>query len=385
MTSRIAFLGVDSMAGFETLTWWGRDRTLTKDIQQEAKPDRVDVFGVGRRGELNGRLATGPNGTGYLAADEPSWLHLPPQYYDRVITDSLRAGKAVFVESLEHLDGSKLQQMAELAANGPLLMTGLYQRFDKQLIQAAEAGIENMVGKPLLYQAHASSLNDSLFDLGMQHVDAVRFLLRSEPQEVFAAGSSMVLSQCQVLTLTLKLQNGVVALLALDKSGTSAQERVLVVGDASRAEFVGDLRETKGLTARVLRLQKAGITHFVQAVLEGASPRVDFRDALRAHAVMAAAAESLHTGAAVAVGQARGQQGPLAASTRRLTDWVGQVAGKVAEVAAGAPTQEDSGSAQQAGTPPRSSDDRPAKAGHLRGTALATTTPDSPDLLTMHQ
>ena len=34
------------------------------------------------------------------------------------------------------------------------------------------------------------------------------------------------------------------------------QERVLVVGDQSRAEFVGDLRETKGLTARVLRLQK---------------------------------------------------------------------------------------------------------------------------------
>ena len=28
---------------------------------------------------------------------------------------------------------------------------------------------------------------------GMQHVDAVRFLLRSEPQEVFAAGPSMAL------------------------------------------------------------------------------------------------------------------------------------------------------------------------------------------------
>ena len=39
----------------------------------------------------------------------------------------------------------------------------------------------------------------------------------------------------------------------------------------------------------------------------------------------------------------------------------------------------------QAGTPPRASADRPTKSGHLRGTALATTTPDSPDLLTMHK
>lgn len=63
-------------------------------------------------------------------------------------------------------------------------------------------------------------------------------------------------SGCEVLALTLKLANGVVATIALDRTGTSAIERVLVVGDQARAEFEGDLLERPALTARVLRLQK---------------------------------------------------------------------------------------------------------------------------------
>lgn len=59
-----------------------------------------------------------------------------------------------------------------------------------------------------------------------------------------------------MLALTLRLANGVVASLALDRSGTAAKERVLVVGDQSRAEFEADMVEKHSISARVLRLQK---------------------------------------------------------------------------------------------------------------------------------
>lgn len=252
----------------------------------------------------------------------------------KVITDCHKAGKAVFVESLERFQPADLAELA--AADGAShLMAGLYLRFDTALQEVAELGLEAMVGRPLLYQAHASTVaptlassaggsssshwftaerpapvTPSLLDLGMQQVDALRFLLKTEPTEVYAIGTSAAspsaagttgaelstlqeLNSYQALVLSIKTRSGASAVISLDASGGAAKQRMLVVGDQSRAEFVGK--------SSAEDLQTAGINHFMDVVTAGARPRMAAADCLHAAAVMVAAVESLHSGAPVAV------------------------------------------------------------------------------------
>lgn len=48
-------------------------------------------------------------------------------------------------------------------------MAGLYLRHDAALQAVAEMGIDSTVGRPLLYQAHASTLTPSLIDKSEYH------------------------------------------------------------------------------------------------------------------------------------------------------------------------------------------------------------------------
>lgn len=57
---------------------------------------------------------------------------------------------------------------AEERAPAAYFMAGLHLRFDRGVWQAASGpgGIQERVGRPVLYQAHASIVEGSLFDLG---------------------------------------------------------------------------------------------------------------------------------------------------------------------------------------------------------------------------
>lgn len=86
MTRRIAFLGSNSLASFENLKHWSMGKAHQAAFASEDKPDRVDVFGVGRQDVLRTAVPTGPDGLEFLAPGQPIWMNFPPQYYDRVAT-----------------------------------------------------------------------------------------------------------------------------------------------------------------------------------------------------------------------------------------------------------------------------------------------------------
>ena len=68
------------------------------------------------------------------------------------------------------------------------------------------------------------------------------------------------------------------------------------------------------------------MNHFVECALSGAAPRMSFDDIQRARAVMAAAVESLRTGAAVPVGGGgAAAAGLVSAAAGKGAAWLGQV------------------------------------------------------------
>ena len=82
----VALLGVNSMAAFENLKWWtlGKGQAAKYAAEASLKPDRIDVFGVGRQAEALRPHPCGPEGVEHLEEGQPIWLHFPPLYYDRV-------------------------------------------------------------------------------------------------------------------------------------------------------------------------------------------------------------------------------------------------------------------------------------------------------------
>lgn len=129
----------------------------------------------------------------------------------------------------------------------------------------------------------------------------------------------------------------------------------------------------------VLHVSQAGINHFLDCVTAAAEPRVTATDALRAAAVMAAARESLRTGAPAAVdysltsaaAAAAAGEAPLAGATAtvRLAASAKQLAAGAGAAAAAAARKDDEGGVS---TPPH------------QGTPAAKAgpgTPESPPLL----
>lgn len=414
---RVAFLGTHNWRAHMAVRWWDSAHGAGERAASEAAAPhrRTDVFGIARP-EMPADAAK------HLA--HLQWLALKPGSDTRVAAakgveavvcsgqgpndvqiakECRAAGKAVFVESLESFTPADLADLAAQGEQAPLLMSGLYLRFDAASQEVAELGIESVVGRPLLYQAHASTLapslqgkdtlpgdssipfpsrmrnypvSPSLFDLGIQQVDALRWLLKAEPTEVYAAGTNGSgaaddINAYEALSLTIKTDSGALAVLTLDASGGAARQRVQIVGDQSRCALAGK--------SSAPELQEAGINHFLDCVTAAAEPRVTATDALRAAAVMAAARESLRTGAPAAVdysltsaaAAAAAGEAPLAGATAtvRLAASAKQLAAGAGAAAAAAARKDDEGGVS---TPPH------------QGTPAAKAgpgTPESPPLL----
>lgn len=341
MERRVAFIGTHNWRVHEAVRSWSAaygqaDRAVAKAAAAagNAPSGQLDVFGVGRESLENRRsmvwqgLRPGADVRVASRQDVNAVVcsgHGPNDV--RIVKDCRRAGKAVFVESLERFQPGDIAELAAGSRVGtaePALMTGLYLRFDSVLQEAAQLGIERVVGRPLLYQAHASTVtpslaghgsvgplkdlhdavSPSLFELGMEQVDVLRFLLKTEATEVYAAGSlapgqqegasEAGLSAYEAVSMTIKTSSGVVAIVSLDaRGGSSPRQHISVVGDTNRASFTGEVSAAD--------LQAAGINHFLDVAAEGAPARLAAADCLAAAAIMAAAQQSLRTSAPVAV------------------------------------------------------------------------------------
>lgn len=289
MERRVAFIGTHNWRVHEAVRSWSAaygqaDRAVAKAAAAagNAPSGQLDVFGVGRESLENRRsmvwqgLRPGADVRVASRQDVNAVVcsgHGPNDV--RIVKDCRRAGKAVFVESLERFQPGDIAELAAGSRVGtaePALMTGLYLRFDSVLQEAAQLGIERVVGRPLLYQAHASTVtpslaghgsvgplkdlhdavSPSLFELGMEQVDVLRFLLKTEATEVYAAGSlapgqqegasEAGLSAYEAVSMTIKTSSGVVAIVSLDaRGGSSPRQHISVVGDTNRASFTGEV------------------------------------------------------------------------------------------------------------------------------------------------
>ncbi|KAL4447685.1 hypothetical protein ABPG75_004904 [Micractinium tetrahymenae] len=306
--ARVAFLGTHNWRAHEAVRWWSAAHGQEERAAAEGSPvspQQLDVFGVARppldlqRVLVWHGLRPGEDTRMARAAGVDAVVCSGQGPNDvQIVKDCLRAGKAVFVESLERFQPSDLAEIAAATASEaeggrPALMSGLYLRFDSVMQEAVELGVESLVGRPLLYQAHASAaapsvagrvaipflrhhryapVTPSLYELGMEQVDALRYLLKAEPTEVYAVGAlapgapqeGAGLGAYQALTLTIRTSAGVPAVITLDTRGCSApRQRIALVGDANRVAFTGAVGAAE--------LQEAGINHFLDVVTEASA------------------------------------------------------------------------------------------------------------------
>jgi predicted dehydrogenase len=213
----------------------------------------------------------------------------------------LQAGLDVLIEkpiapSLAEADSL----LAAAAASSRLIQVGHLERFNP----AVEA-LAAKITVPLFFEIHRLSLFtprsldvDVVLDLMIHDIDIVLALTRRMPEEVRAAGISILSNKVDIANVRLAFPGGCVANLTASRVST---ERVRKVRLFQPHEYISlDYADQKGVAFRVSPQKQIGfepfvvkkeepllreVAHFVDCVTHRTPPRVDGEEARRALAV----------------------------------------------------------------------------------------------------
>jgi myo-inositol 2-dehydrogenase/D-chiro-inositol 1-dehydrogenase len=240
------------------------------------------------------------------------------------------AGKAIFCEKPIDLDLARARAAAP-ALTGAQLLLDFNRRFDphfqalKARLDAGVAGgLETLniishdpAPPPLSYIA----LSGGLFrDMTIHDFDTARWLLGEAPVEVFATASCLIdpaigeAGDVDTAKILLRTPSGKICLISNSRrSGYGYDQRIEAFGSAGAARAgnvtrsaVSTWTEAGAVTDRFedffldryADAYRLAMNHFAQ-VLEGATPKVGFIEALAALALAEAAEQSARTGAPV--------------------------------------------------------------------------------------
>jgi predicted dehydrogenase len=227
----------------------------------------------------------------------------------------LAAGIDVLVEkpiapTLEAADA--LIQTA--AAHGRILQVGHLERFNPAVTALAER-----ITVPLFFEIHRLSLFtpraldvDVVLDLMIHDIDILLALTGRMPEEVRAAGISILSDKVDIANVRLAFPGGCVANLTASRVST---ERVRKVRLFQPHEYISlDYADQKGVAFRVSPQKQIGfepflikkeeplrreVAHFVDCVTQRTRPRVDGEEARRALAVALDILEKIDAHAAI--------------------------------------------------------------------------------------
>jgi myo-inositol 2-dehydrogenase / D-chiro-inositol 1-dehydrogenase len=134
---------------------------------------------------------------------------VPPRLHPEIAVAALQHGKHLFIEKPLALSLAECDTVAECAAARPdcKIMVGFNLRWHRlirqmrKLIEDGELGDVKLVrtvfttadrrnGQVSGWRSSRESGGGALLDLGVHHFDLVRFLLRSEPEEIHCSGNS---------------------------------------------------------------------------------------------------------------------------------------------------------------------------------------------------
>lgn len=236
----------------------------------------------------------------------------------------LEAGLDVLVEkpiapTLEEAD----RLVAAAEAGSRILQVGHLERFNP--------AVEALAGKmtlPLFFEIHRLSIFtprsldvDVVLDLMIHDIDIVLALTKKMPEEVRAAGISILSRKVDIANVRLAFPGGCVANLTASRVST---ERVRKVRLFQPHEYISlDYADQKGAAFRVSPQKQIGfepfaitkeeplrreVAHFVDCVTQRVRPRVDGVEARRALAVALDILEKIEEHAAVIAASLAAQQ-----------------------------------------------------------------------------
>lgn len=175
----------------------------------------------------------------------------PPFTHAELVHLALEAGKHVFVEKPLTLKVAEAEELAVHAERAAVkVLTGFNQRHHPVVqraramvregqageVRAASAFLSNVYKRETLSAWHADpTRGDLLFDLGVHHFDALRFLLGAEVVEV-SAQESISGDNAITLTTQLRFENGVLVTTTLAED-TLEHNTLQLVGDRGKLDL----------------------------------------------------------------------------------------------------------------------------------------------------
>jgi len=210
----------------------------------------------------------------------------------------LEAGLDVLVEKPIAPDLASARRLVETAQRqGRVLQVGHLERFNP-----AVAALQAITRLPLFFEIHrmsvftARSLDiDVVLDLMIHDLDIVLSLVGQAPEEIRAAGISILSPKVDIANVRLAFPSGCVANLTASRVSTERvrklrlfQPRQYVSLDYARQEgAVFEVGEDRQIGFRALAVEKAEplrleLESFLESVESRATPRVSGEDAIRA-------------------------------------------------------------------------------------------------------
>ena len=254
-----------------------------------------------------GRREAAATQYGCLALDSPEGLvdladaavvATPTTSHAAVAVPLLRAGLDVLVEKPIAGTLAEARLMVETAAaRGRALQVGHLERFNP----AVEA-LEALKAHPLFFEIHRMSLFtprsldvDVVLDLMIHDLEIVLALTGSMPEEIRAAGLSILSAQSDIANVRLQFPGGCVANLTASRASTEQVRKLRLFAphqyislDYSKQQMmviqVGEDRQIQLRPTAVTRDEplRRELEHFIACIRTRQAPRVGGAEALRA-------------------------------------------------------------------------------------------------------
>ncbi|MBL7075180.1 Gfo/Idh/MocA family oxidoreductase [candidate division KSB1 bacterium] len=224
------------------------------DQKKEASLSQKERFPGLNLADSWGQLLSDPDIIGVVIAT-------PAETHYELASDSLKAGKHVFVEKplalFSHQAGELIQKSKEAQK---VLMVGHLLLYHPAVLKLKELIAEGRLGK--LEYIYSNRLNlgkvrkeeNILWSFAPHDISVILFLLESDPILVEALGGTYLQPGIQDVTMTtMKFPNGVMAHIYVSWLHPFKEQRLMVIGDRSMAVFEDSLPSEK------LRLYDRGI------------------------------------------------------------------------------------------------------------------------------
>ncbi|AHD10504.1 inositol 2-dehydrogenase [Phaeobacter gallaeciensis] len=255
-------------------------------------------------------------------------------HYD-LIHQAAAAGKAIFCEKPVDMSADRIRDCQKAVTDaGVAFLTAFNRRFDpnfanlQQRLRAGEIGDVEIVSilsrdpspPPVSYIKTSGGL---FRDMMIHDFDMARFLLAEEPVQIFAVGAALVdpaigeAGDVDTAAVTLTTTSGKICQISNSRRATYGyDQRVEVHGSkgmlraANMLENTVEVAGTDGFQTapaqhffleRYEAAYRNEMARFVEAVQAGTTPSPSIHDGLRAQMLADAAAQSLETGAPVAL------------------------------------------------------------------------------------